>query len=420
MVLPIVTYEISENKYLKRVRYSLDINKIDSNPLFHIEFVDGYIQNIVDWQCPDFKNTIYPNPKFQNFYIFQDQNKATYCKEGNLDFSEKILIFRGFEDYEVKYIRNVEIENELGKYGFFLPELRNIINNAELLFKYIPTINYHLIKSCNMDCKHCFSDYNELDEDKLPLEQSKQIISEIAKKKFFKKINFSGGEPTLCPKIEELIRFAKEKGLETSMVTNGYNLIKNPTCIDKFSNCLDLLTLSLDGFDEKLNIKIGRFVGKTKETVLFDDIFRLTQKCESLGIKIKVNTVVTKLNYNEIIADKIAELKPIRWKILRILLVKYQNNKAQEFFPTKEEYETFVHHNKPIADKLGIKIITEDNEDMTGSYLMISPDGKFFNNVEGKHSYSEPILEVGIDRALKQTPLRREIFYKRKGDYSVN
>lgn len=54
---------------------------------------------------------------------------------------------------------------------------------------------------------------------------------------------------------------------------------------------------------------------------------------------------------------------------------------------------------------------------MTGSYIMISPDGRFFNNVDGKHNYSEPILEVGIEEALKQTPVLREVVYKREGDY---
>jgi radical S-adenosyl methionine domain-containing protein 2 len=123
-------------------------------------------------------------------------------------------------------------------------------------------------------------------------------------------------------------------------------------------------------------------------------------------------------NYNEKIADEIIQLRPIRWKILRMLPVDSQNDDAKEFLPTDKQYETFVRNNKIIAEKSGIKVVTEDNEDMTGSYLMISPDGRFFNNVEGKHSYSDYILEVGIEKALKQTPLRREIFHKRGGDYS--
>ena len=51
---------------------------------------------------------------------------------------------------------------------------------------------------------------------------------------------------------------------------------------------------------------------------------------------------------------------------------------------------------------------------------MISPDGKFFNNVDGVHKYSDPILEVSIEEALSQTSLCREIFYRRKGDYSCS
>jgi hypothetical protein len=135
-----------------------------------------------------------------------------------------------------------------------------------------------------------------------------------------------------------------------------------------------------------------------------------------------INLILTQEALHEkkiaILADKIASFNPIRWKILRMLPVKSQNDEAKEFFPTDEEYVIFIKNNKELAEKAGIKVVLEDNEDMTGSYLMISPDGKFFNNVEGCLNYSEPILNVGIEEALKQTPLRREVFYKREGDYS--
>lgn len=118
--------------------------------------------------------------------------------------------------------------------------------------------------------------------------------------------------------------------------------------------------------------------------------------------------------------DKIADLKPVRWKILRMLPVESQNDKAKELFPTDKEYDLFIRNNKEQAEKSGIKVVSEGNEDMTGSYLMIAPDGRFFNNVEGKHNFSKPILETGIEKALEQTPLRREVFYKRDGDYSCD
>jgi len=272
-----------------------------------------------------------------------------------------------------------------------------------------------------MKCRHCFSYYNEIEIDQLSLEEAKQIIQEISKIKSFKKLNFSGGEPTMFKDIEQLIKFAKELGLETSMVTNGYKLIKSPELFDKLKGHLDLLALSIDSFNHDLNIKIGRYVGKKqKQTITYNDFLWLTQQCHEYDIKIKVNTVVTKLNYKQVLAHKIATFKPIRWKILRMLPVKFQNDMAEEYVPKDDEYNFFVNNNKETAKKLGIKVVTEANEDMTGSYLMISPDGKFFNNVEGCLKYSKPLLSVEIEEVLRETPLRREVFYKREGDYSCD
>ena len=39
---------------------------------------------------------------------------------------------------------------------------------------------------------------------------------------------------------------------------------------------------------------------------------------------------------------------------------------------------------------------------MTGSYLMIDPEGMFFSNVNGKYKYSSPILQVGVDQAFSE------------------
>lgn len=418
---PIVSYAITRKKELVRVRYALFANQMYTIPLFHILVLDGYLTAITDWQNPDeMKNIAFPIPNHDRYLI---QNKKSNQIVDVDKIQEKFIRFQGFNDYQIKYRLNSETEKILKKYDFFVPELINIINDSEKLLKYIPTINYHLIKCCNMKCRHCFSDFNEIPT-QLQFEEAKTIIQEIVKIKSFNKLNFSGGEPTMfptmsSPNIERLIDFAKKQGLETSMVTNGYNLIKKPDTLKKLKGHLDLLTLSIDSFDHNLNVKIGRCVGEQKQTLSYEDFLNLTQKCEEYGIKIKVNTVVSKLNYNQILANKIAKFKPIRWKILRILPIKSQNDEAKEYIPTDEEYKTFVENNKEIAEKAEIKVVAEDNEDMTGSYLMISPDGKFFNNIEGCHKYSESILE-GIEKALQQVPLRREIFYKRDGDYSCD
>jgi radical S-adenosyl methionine domain-containing protein 2 len=101
-----------------------------------------------------------------------------------------------------------------------------------------------------------------------------------------------------------------------------------------------------------------------------------------------------------------------------MLKVEGENEKAASLAPSDEQFEEFKERNT--TKTMPFDIITEDTEEMTGSYLMIAPDGRFFFNIHGKHEFSEPILKVGLHAALEKVPLRREYFFHRKGDYCVS
>ena len=63
----------------------------------------------------------------------------------------------------------------------------------------------------------------------------------------FEKINFAGGEPTLCPWLPDLIRGAKDLGCTTSMVTNGSRI--SPWWLNTVRDSLDWVTLSIESLD---------------------------------------------------------------------------------------------------------------------------------------------------------------------------
>jgi radical S-adenosyl methionine domain-containing protein 2 len=420
--LPVVLYELydnTSNSFPHFIRYAFSADRLYHKPVFVITIgSDRYLQAIADFQCEQPKNIAFPTPSLPEKYLLQDFAHNSYNLHDIKSKSEYALIFRGFCDYEVKYLADEGIEGKFKQYGFFPRELRKVVTEADLIFKFIPTVNLHLTKSCDMQCKHCFSDFSEI-SNVVDYDAAKAIVNEVSKMRMFKKINFSGGEPTLFKNMPKIVELAKKNGLETSMVSNGFNLITKPGLFNAFVGSLDLLALSIDGFDQNINFKIGRHVKKT--TLSLYDYILLSQKCIENKIRIKINTVVTKINYDQILINDIFKLKPIRWKIIRMLPVKLQNDNANEILPSDSEFNNFI----KINDKLlshghdSFEIVVEENEDVTGSYIMISPDGRFFNNVEGKHNYSESILKTGIENALKQTPLRRDVFFARKGNYKI-
>ncbi len=74
-----------------------------------------------------------------------------------------------------------------------------------------------------------------------------------------------------------------------------------------------------------------------------------------------------------------------------------------------------VRHQR-VADA-GISIVPEGNGDMTGSYAMVDPAGRFFDNTAGQHHYSRPILDVGVADAWRDIRFDAQRFEERGGVY---
>ena len=69
------------------------------------------------------------------------------------------------------------------------------------------------------------------------------------------------------------------------------------------------------------------------------------------------------------------------------------------------------------ADAGGLAPIAGANDAMTDSHAMLDPLGRFYGKHGGRHSYSAPILEVGVARASQQTRLSLVHLVARGGRY---
>ena len=276
-----------------------------------------------------------------------------------------------------------------------------------------PSVNFHLTKSCNMRCKFCYATFNDLGVVKHDFQKSAEIINRLAQSGFLK-MNFAGGEPTLVKELPALAKLSKELGMTTCIVTNGAKLAQK-ALYDSLIPHLDWVAISIDSLGDDVNLKSGRAVNG--KTVLTASYFKeLIKKLRSDGIKVKINTVVSQYNHQENILDFINEVKPNRWKILQAMPVEGQNSIQQGHFEvTSEQFSAYLNRHKNISSE--IDFIPEHIEYIKGSYVMVNPEGCFFDSTKGKHTYSSPILEVGVQEALKQVDYDYELFIKRGGLY---
>lgn len=281
----------------------------------------------------------------------------------------------------------------------------------------VPSVNFHLWKPCNMKCGFCFATFLDVGQDALPhghlpREESLAVVEALAEAGF-DKINFAGGEPILCPWLPDLIRRAKELEFTTSIVTNGSAI--TPEWLDRVDGCLDWATVSIDTVDPEKLRRMGRVTrsGPLSEA----DYLRVTDMLKQRGIRLKINTVVTKINCNEELAGFIVRAGPERWKLLQALPVRGQNDGlVDRFVVTSEEFARYVTRNRCVESR-GIVVVPESNELMTGSYVMVDPAGRFFDNVAGAHVYSRPINQVGVDVALSEVSIDADKFRSRGGLY---
>jgi radical S-adenosyl methionine domain-containing protein 2 len=251
-----------------------------------------------------------------------------------------------------------------------------------------------------MSCEFCFATFqgvrnSVLPAGHLPKHQALQVVSKLAAAGF-RKINFAGGEPFLCPWLDKLAKRAKDLGMVTSVVTNGS--LMNWSRADKVLPHLDWFVLSVDSVDPRTLQQMGRV--SRHGPLAAETYLKVCQRIKDRGIRLKINTVVTAVNRRENLTSFIREAAPYRWKIMQVLpLVGPDVRNPRDFTVTSRQFSGFLRRNR-LGRKSGVEIVPERDRDMVGSYVMVDPAGRFYDNTQGVYRYSAPILGTEDVRGL--------------------
>lgn len=282
--------------------------------------------------------------------------------------------------------------------------------NAFALKQQNLAVNIHLTGKCDMQCIGCYARFGE-DIKSKPFALTKsdwiKVINNIYdySSGLNVKINFVGGEPLLYPYLPELLNHSKKKGFTTSLVTNG-SLLKRR--FNELNGLVDWIGMSIDSFDESTLRALGR-VSKAN-TLNYHEIIPLIHALDS---KLKINTVISKLNWQENMIDDLSTMKIDRWKVFQFLPVKGENDRALAALQINEDQ--FQHFYKSHSV---LQPIIENNDAMQGSYLMVSPDGLLFNNSNGYYKYGPSLLNNIDQSAIEDTGYSTVKFLNRGGSYN--
>lgn len=278
------------------------------------------------------------------------------------------------------------------------------------------TVNWHITEACNLKCQYCFAKWEKPCKRELLhhpcnvlklLDEISKLPKDLGGGFDSLRLNLVGGETFLYrSKVINIIEEAKKRGMRLSAITNGTKLDEELNHI--IAEHFDIIGFSVDSLNESTNIQIGR--QEDNSAININDIIKNILFIKELNsdIKIKINTVVNKLNYDEFIGDFLDKVKPNKWKVFKMLPI-IQESKCLEINDT--QFKQFLDNHQMYKDILYV----EDNDDMTGSYLMIDPLGRFFQNDKDKqgYAYSSKIHEVGIEQAFSEIKFDKDKFSSR-------
>lgn len=88
--------------------------------------------------------------------------------------------------------------------------------------------------------------------------------------------------------------------------------------------------------------------------------------------------MVNALNHQENMTPIMHALMPDRWKVLRMLQVV-----TSDLAVSSEDFLAFVARHDALREVMCV----EDNDDMSESYIMVDPLGRFFQNTAGQKGF---------------------------------
>ncbi len=279
-------------------------------------------------------------------------------------------------------------------------------------------INWHVTEACNYECFYCFAKWHKEDQQELLHSKQKiqQLIQEISLLPSILnakcgcsftgiRLNLVGGETFLYKKkILDIIEEAKKHHFKLSAITNGS--LFDDELVEIIANEFSTIGFSIDSIHSESNLKIGRSFKNTP--IEIDKIFFNIKKLRTINpqIDIKINSVINEFNKDEDLNDFIQKVSPSKWKVFKMLPVITNKHSISDF-----EFSNFLEKHSELEHLIS----SENNDEMTHSYLMIDPLGRFFQNssISCGYDYSSEILINGVSAALDEIEFDISKFIKR-------
>jgi len=206
-------------------------------------------------------------------------------------------------------------------------------------------IMIELEPQCNFKCQFCFNKMSFAamgrNMERLSKSYVKRIINS-AKKAKIKTVRFTGGEPLIYPGIIELMKYAKRKGMEVRLNTNGS--LVDIEMARKFQGVVDNILIPIESWSNTKEEKITGYKNALEKKI---EVIKILKNVKIPVVRI--GTVATRDNIKDFnkIYNLIQDLPVDEWELYRpvlasseltrndieVLLLKIKKTRRKAIFP---------------------------------------------------------------------------------------
>lgn len=240
------------------------------------------------------KEIVVVNNKFEKkIFIFNRKERRKY------EINEEMFYFlKDTTEKDIDYETAIKmIDKET--IDFLLKN--NILSNNKTIYlsNFKEPKNYNkarifmeITDKCNLKCKHCYGNFEIMNNNNIPLNKVLEIIKE-AKENNVYEFDLTGGEPLLYPHLESVLKALYDAGMIVSIFSNLVPLTDNILKTLKKYNVKKVIT-SLDSSIEEVHDEFRGKKGSFKKTV------SAINKLKESGIEVSINTMIGQHNINYI------------------------------------------------------------------------------------------------------------------------
>jgi radical SAM protein len=197
------------------------------------------------------------------------------------------------------------------------------------------TIAWELTRACAYACKHCRAEAQpRRDPRELTTEEAFRLIDQI--KEFGDPILVvTGGDPMMRPDRYEILEYAVQQGLRTSLTPTTTRLVTPQALVRAREAGVRRMAVSLDGPGPEAHDAFRGFRGS------FEIALGIAREIVASGMSLQVNTTVSRYNRHQLdeMAELVASLHAVQWSLF--FLVPTGRARAADMISAPEHEEVF-------------------------------------------------------------------------------